>query len=209
MKRVEASMRRYFLSLTTLLLLWGSSLVGVHAMSLDQITEQMAQSHIMREPHMEVEQRVELRAALVLRWTFTNQVTRNGNRIEMEVGRGAPSFMPDEMASDLIDIHDSLANFDLSLVETEEMDDGSVRYVIDGTRKPSLSSGAEGGRLWIQADPWVITRAELRYSWVRLEVDQWYRQENGRWVLDRQEALARPLGARLVVEYDDYWFGDA
>lgn len=201
-------MRRVFLLLTTTFMLWMSTL-GVTAMSLEQITAEMERSQVMREPHMKFEQRVELRAALVLRWTFVNQVTRNENRIEMEVGSGAPSFMPDEMASDLIDIQHSLANFDLSLVGTEELDDGSVLYIIDGTRKDSLSSGAEGGRLWIQADPWVITRAELRYSWGRLEVDQWYRQENGRWVLDRQEALARPLGARLVVEYDDYWFGDA
>lgn len=178
-------------------------------MSLDDILEAMAQSQVMRDPYMEFEQRVELRAALLLRWTFVNKVTRNGNRIELEVGSGAPSFMPDEMASDLIDIQEALEKFDLVLVGAEELEDGTIRYIVDGTRKPSLSTGAESGRLWIQPDPWVITRAELRYSWGRLEVDQWYRQENGRWVLDRQEAVARPLGARLVVEYHNYRFGDA
>lgn len=201
-------MRRSFLFVTTALVLLMSTL-GVSAMSLDEIIEAMAQSQVMRDPYMTFEQRVELRAALVLRWAFVNKVTRQGNRIEMEVGSGAPSFMPDEMASDLIDIQDSLENFDLVLVGTEELDDGTIRYIVDGTRKPSLSSGAESGRLWIQPDPWVVTRAELRYSWGRLEVDQWYRQENGRWVLDRQEAVARPLGARLVVEYHNYSFGDA
>ncbi len=201
-------MRRPFLLLATALLLSMFTL-GVSAMSLDDILEAMAQSQVMRDPYMKFEQRVELRAALVLRWAFVNQVTRNGDRIEMEVGTGAPSFMPDEMASDLIDIQGALENFDLVLIGTEELDDGTVRYIVDGTRKPSLSSGAESGRLWIQPDPWVVTRAELRYSWGRLEVDQWYRLENGRWVLDRQEAVARPLGARLVVEYQNYQFGDA
>lgn len=201
-------MRRSGLLLMTALILWASTL-GVSAMSLDDILEAMAQSQVMRDPYMEFEQRVELRAALLLRWTFVNKVTRNGNRIELEVGSGAPSFMPDEMASDLIDIQEALEKFDLVLVGAEELEDGTIRYIVDGTRKPSLSTGAESGRLWIQPDPWVITRAELRYSWGRLEVDQWYRQENGRWVLDRQEAVARPLGARLVVEYHNYRFGDA
>lgn len=146
--------------------------------------------------------------ALFFTWRFAVDVTQEGGAYEVRVGPGAPSFMPDTLPADLVRVAEAIDTFVFSFVGEERTPDGKLYYILDGVPQKS-QGGAQSGRLWIDADAWYIAKAHLAYTWGRLEVEQEYRLEAGRRVLHRQSAVARPLGARLEVEYVDYWFPEA
>lgn len=186
-------------------LLLTGSMGYAEEMTLDQVLEQMAAQPTMRAHTLGFEQHVSIRA-LVFRWSFVNKVEKVGDRIRVDAGDGAPGFVPQEATTDLLDLQQAFDDFVLNLVGREESADGIWHYVIDGTRKDDSPQGVRSGRMWIDPEAWVVAKAELRYPWGTLTVDQSYRQEEGRLVLDRQHAVARPLGVRLDIEYRAYWF---
>lgn len=178
------------------------------AMPLDHILENLARANDMQGVHMRFQQRIDMRL-LILGWSFTADVTKNGDQLTIDVGKGAPSFVPDDMSSALIDVHSAIDDFALALVGQETASNGDLFYIIEGERKVEGNRGAQSGKLWVHAEEWYIARAHIAYTWGRLEVEQEYRIEQGRRVLHRQTAVARPLGAKLLVEYVGYWFEDS
>lgn len=182
------------------------------AMTLSEIEQQLKESVAMRDPVMGFEQRAEIRGPLFTRWNFVNVVTRHHDRVEVEVGSGAPSWMPTEATTDLIDMKRTIERFDLELIGTEtEAGSGKFTYVLQGARKAQYSTGAERIKLWVEPTHWTVVRADLEYSWGRMEVRQWYQWLGDRLVLERQEAKGElPLwvSVTLRIEYDAYWFDE-
>ncbi len=137
-------------------------------------------------------------------WRFSSFVTRRGGEAEVRLD-GAPPFLPREMTGILADVTAVLSHFELALVGEER--DGATRYyVVEGRNKLPGATGAQAGRLWVEAGTWLVTKAEARYLWGTLRVEQTFRREGGYTVLDRQQAVVSPLAVRLEVAYRDYWF---
>lgn len=203
-------MRRFSLALLTILII-GLLTPCASAMSytLQEILQHIAESPAMRDPVMGFQQHVEIRGPLFTRWEFVNTVKRDHDRFLVDVGRGAPGWMPTEATTDLIDMRKSIERFDFQLVGTG-VELGVECYILQGTRKANFHTGAEAVRLWVEPEHWTVVRADLTYSWGRMEVRQWYRRlDDGRLVLDRQEAKAElPLWvtATLRIRYEGYWF---
>lgn len=178
------------------------------AILLEDILSNMAENSVMQEGRMRFQQRIEMRAFL-FSWRFSADVEKEGEQVTVVVSKGAPSFVPDDMPAELIDIQSSFHLFDLAMVGEEPLADGHVLYIVEGQRKEASSYGVQSGKLWIDSRDWYIAQAHMAYTWGRLEVQQEYRIEQGRRVLHRQTAVARPLGARVEVDYVEYWFEDS
>lgn len=176
------------------------------AVTLDEILDQVKLANSMQSERMRFQQRIDL-SLLLFSWQFTADVTKDGDQLAVVVGKGAPAFVPNDMSSALVDIPSAIHMFDLTLVG-EERSGGRVYYIIEGERKATVDYGAQSGRLWVDSQEWYIAKANVAYTWGRLEVEQEYRDEKGRRVLHRQTAVARPIGARVKVDYTDYWFDD-
>lgn len=186
--------------------LWLSTQWGYASeMTINEVLGQMAAQETMRAHTIRFEQHISLRA-LIFRWAFVNTVEKVGDRIRVESGDGAPGFVPQDATTDLLDVQQAFGDFTLTLVGREESATGVLHYVIDGDRNDDRPQGARSGRMWIHPTTWVVEKAELRYPWGTLTVEQSYRREGERLVLDRQHAVARPLGVRMDIEYRAYWF---
>lgn len=153
---------------------------------------------------MGFEQQIVVRS-LIKTWQFTSDVERRGGALSVEM-HGAPSFIPPEVTTALIEPDVILNDFDLTLVG-ERMEGSARYYIIEGRRRPGIEAGAASGRIWVDPRSWLIDRIEARYWWGYLDVRQTYRKEQGLTVLDRQRATISPFGLRLDIAYTRYWFG--
>lgn len=139
--------------------------------------------------------------AFLFTWRFESQVLVTANGFEAET-LGAPAFVPENLAQELVELGQSVALFELSLLET---DDGES-LVLQGSRKGYQGAGPKEATFWIDPKDWVVTRAEATYSWGTLYVTQEYDQWEGAKLLSRQNARATPYGFTLDVRYQDYHF---
>lgn len=199
-------MVRYCVALLVLSLLlpWG---VRAETPSLPALLEKVAQATDLRADHVRFQQQVQLRA-LIFTWRFHATVEKQGDTYDVSVGQGAPSFLTPSVLADLVDVQSAIHLFELELVGVETDRAGRTYYVIEGVRKEPASQGAQSGRLWIDGSEWYIARADLTYTWGKLEVEQTYRREQGRLVLDVQKGVTSLLGGRVEVKYLDYWFAE-
>lgn len=173
---------------------------------VDTIFRNVADSVHMSHTPMTFEQQVEIRA-LLFKWKFKTSATQGDDGLHVDVGSGAPSWISDGVFTDLVDIQGTLHAFDLQLQGEEQGVNDQRFYVISGVRNDGKESGALSGKLWIDADDWYIAKAELAYTWGKLEVQQQYRIEDGLRVLHRQEGIARAwISARIDIDYGHYWF---
>lgn len=188
----------------SILLPWGAQ---AESPDLDALLQKVTQATNLRAEQVRFQQQVQLRA-LVFTWRFDATVEGLDGNYTVSVGRGAPSFLSPGVLADLIDVQSSIHLFDLEFVGVETDAEGRTLYVIEGVRKEPAQQGVQSGRLWIDGSEWYIARAHLAYNWGKLEVDQTYRMEQGRLVLDTQTGVTSLLGGRVEVKYLDYWFGD-
>lgn len=143
-------------------------------------------------------QQVTLRA-LFTTWRFESLVTREPDGYRTET-RGAPSFVPDSLPSDLVNLMQSIYLFDLRPLDAAEP--GLV--VLAGRRIDYRGAGPSEATFWIDAERGVVERAQAVYSWGTLHVSQEYLERGGRLLLSRQMARAAPYGFTLEVDYLDY-----
>ena len=115
---------------------------------------------------------------------------------------GAPSFLPDSFAAELVELGRSPYLFDLKVIQVD--DDGV--YVLQGPRREYKGRGAREATFWIDSQQWIIQRAEAAYSWGKLHVSQEYVDQSGYRLLARQKARATPMGFTLDIVYVDYQF---
>lgn len=143
-------------------------------------------------------QQIVLRAFL-LTWRFESQVevTSQGFRSQTT---GAPAFVPDTLPEELVELSQSAAMFDLSLVTSADGD----ALILKGPRKEYPGTGPMEATLWVDPVDWVVTRAEAVYSWGTLHVTQEFERRDGITLLARQRARITPYGLTLDVEYRDY-----
>lgn len=197
--------RNCMMLLVLLLVLAGN--VRAETPPLATLLQNVAQATDWRAQHVRFKQEVQLRA-LLLTWRFSATVEAKDGSYSVSVGSGAPSFLSPNVLADLVDVHSSIDLFDLELIDVETDHGGRTFYVVEGVRKEPASQGVQSGTLWIDGSEWYIARAHLTYTWGKLEVEQTYRMEQGRLVLDTQKGVTSLLGGRVEVKYLDYWFAD-
>lgn len=173
-------------------------------LSLDDVLARIHWDTRDYPPRMGFEQQIVVKS-IIKTWRFTSNVERRGRSLSVEM-HGAPSFIPPEVSTALIEPDVILNDFDLTLVG-ERMEGTARYYIIEGSRKPGIEAGATSGRIWVDPRSWLIARIEARYWWGYLDVRQTYRKEHGLVVLDRQTANISPFGLRLDIAYTGYWFG--
>jgi len=171
------------------------------AVTVEELVANTRRASGARPPEMGFRQHVTLQA-LFLRWQFYADVVRRGDQVEIAV-HGAPSFLGDDMTVSLLEVSEGLDNFDLRPAGEERIN-GHHYYVVEGQSR--VASGARRGRIWVNAQSWLVERAELEYPWGTLLIEQRFRTVNGYVVLAEQQASVSRLGVRMTVRYDDYWF---
>lgn len=150
-------------------------------------------------PGVGFRQEIVLRAFLST-WRFEAEVRVEPDGRVWSKTTGAPSFLPDSFAAELVELARSPYLFDLRLIEVQ--DDGL--YVLKGPRLKDQGSGAREATFWIDPQRWVIAKAEAAYSWGTLHVIQEYTRDFGYQLLARQRARATPYGFTLDIVYRDY-----
>lgn len=202
-------MSRILIPVVTLLLLFGVAPAFGQSFTVDEILANISNAHVGQSEGRATFRQSFVVRALFLTWRFSVDIAQEGDSYTASIGDGAPAFMPATLPVELLKIERAIDTFQLTLVGEETDSSGRKLYVLEGKLRSASSGGAQSGRLWVDASEWYIARAHLAYTWGRLEVEQEYRIEEGRRVLHRQGAVARPLGARVDVEYVDYWFDEA
>src|SRR5690606_24921331 len=144
---------------------------------------------------------------LLFSWYFYSEVVSREEGLTVRTFN-APRFVPEEISNALIDVTGHLDRFQLELEGTTVGDDGVVRYVIAGERRPEYATGAEGGRIWVREDTWLITRMEIRYPWGRLDIEQDHQIIEGYAFPRRQVVRVSPLDASMTVDYKEFWFAE-
>lgn len=139
--------------------------------------------------------------ALFSTWKFHATVVLEPDGFS-SVFSGAPGFVPDTLAQDLIELGRSPSLFELKLVKAG--DGGPI--VLKGPRRSYHGTGPREATFWVDPRRWVIDRAEAAYSWGTLSVTQEYTERDGVRLLSRQRARVSPYGFTLDVAYLDYQF---
>lgn len=171
------------------------------AVTVEELVANVRQAAGTRPPEMGFRQQITLQA-LILRWQFSADVVRRDDTVQIQV-HGAPSFVDENVTASLLEVSEGLDNFDLRLVDEVRMG-GQQYYVVEGVSR--VANGARRGKIWVNAQSWLVERAELEYSWGTLTVEQRFRTVNGYVVLAEQQASVSRLGARMTVRYENYWF---
>ena len=143
-------------------------------------------------------QEITLRA-LFATWRFASTVRKEPEGFLTETA-GAPSFVPDSLPRDLINLMQSLYLFDLRVVDASDAD----LVVLQGPRINYSGTGPKEATFWVDVRRLVVERAEAAYSWGTLHVTQEYLDLGDRFLLLRQRARATPYGFTLDVDYVDY-----
>jgi len=183
----------------------GLSRAAFGAPSVEEIVTNLSRAGSQLPAEMGFRQDVHVRV-LFLMWKFHSLVVRQNGQYLVETW-GAPDFLPPGFMASLVEIGDALDNYDLELVGEEKNANGEPVYRLTGRRRHGWE-GALGGTLWVNGRTWLVERAVLEYDWGTLEVQQDFHQVNGYTVLRSQRASASRMGARVTVEYRDYWFGN-
>lgn len=158
------------------------------------------------------EGRFTFRQEITLRWMFStwdfySEVAANGDQYDVRTYE-APSFVPQELSGALIHVGEELDRFNVRIDGVEELDDGTLAYVLSGERRPEYTSGALSGRIWVRSDTWLIERLEIHYPWGHLDIRQSHQMIRGYFFPRRQEVTASPLGATMDIRYGWFWFDD-
>ncbi len=187
------------------LLCLGVSWAALGAPSVDEVVANLGRASGQLPAEMGFRQDVQLHV-LFLTWKFYSDVVRRDGKYIVET-RGAPDFLPSDISASLLEVSEGLSNYDFELVGQEVNSTGDPIYRLTGRRRQG-AEGAHGGTLWVNGRTWRVERAVLEYDWGTLDVEQEFQRLSGYTVLRSQRAAASRLGARLTVEYRDYWFGN-
>ncbi len=182
-------------------LLCASGPAALAAPSVEELVANVRHATGARPAEMRFRQDVTLQV-LFLRWRFHADVTRRGDRIQVTL-HGAPGFIDDDVSASLLEVSEGLDHFDLRFVE-EIRRGADVLYVLQGTSR--LEEGARGGMIWVNARTWLVEKAELKYPWGDITLQQTFQTVDGYTVLHEQDASVSRLGARMTVRYSDYAF---
>lgn len=186
----------------------GSAVIAGDAADDDMLSEilvNMQQANSRFPDKASFTQRVALRV-LLFRWNFSSYVQKDATVFDVHVD-GAPSFVPEGIMLELVNLTHMLGDFDLQFIGRETA--GSSNFVkIEGVRKSHLNQGALRTKIWINEDTWFVDKAEIVYDWGTLTVHQHYKLVDGFMVLDRQNAVGGPMNLRLEVAYTDYRFAE-
>ena len=164
----------------------------------EEVVRLVAQSHSLPEG-VRFRQEVTFRALLGT-WRFHSEVeaTKDGLKFTMY---GAPSFVPETLPRDLLDLSRSPSLFELS-VSGVAAADGTL--VLSGPRIAYAGIGPREATFWVDPGTWTIRRAEAQYSWGTLYVDQEFDRMGDHYLLTRQRARVSPYGFTLDVRYVEY-----
>ncbi|MBO8142574.1 MAG: hypothetical protein H0Z37_10445 [Firmicutes bacterium] len=188
-------------------ILWlGLTGSALGAPSVEEVVANVSRASGQRPAVMGFRQELRLQV-LVFTWDFYADVVRQGDDIRVTL-HGAPGFLSPDVTASLLDVGEALEEFDVRLVEEQVNDDGDPLYVLEATRRHREGQGALGGQVWVNGRTWLVEEAVLEYPWGTLHVRQQFQQVDGYTVLKEQHATASRLGARLWVQYRDYWFGN-
>lgn len=176
------------------------------AMTAEEIAANVRRASALPDGRYGFRQEVELRW-LLAKWYFYSDVERVGDGFDIRTV-GAPSIVPRDISGALIEVSGELDRFLLLLERVEVLEDGVTQYVISGERRPEYTTGAEGGRIWVREDTWLITRLEIRYPWGRLDIEQDHQVIEGYAFPRRQMVRVSPLGASMTVDYKEFWFAE-
>lgn len=195
---------------------WGRALAAAFALALvaspagparaaveppagvEEVVRLVAASHGLPEG-VRFRQEVTFRALLGT-WRFHSEVEAAEGGLRFTI-HGAPSFVPQSLPRDLIDLSRSPALFDLS-VAGGALSDGTL--VLSGPRIAYAGTGPREATFWIDPGTWTIRRAEAEYSWGTLYVDQEFDRMGDHYLLTRQQARVSPFGFTLDVRYVEY-----
>lgn len=189
--------------LCTLLLLIASSLAPAFAAqpSEEQLAEWVARLEDRANLPLGLRFRQDVTARILLfTWRFHSDIVQTEKGLEA-VTVGAPSIVPDTLATDLIEVVRSPASFALQYKAREN---GLI--VLHGERLDYRGLGAKDVTIWLDPDQFVIEKAEATYQWGKLYLEQEYAQFKGHTLLASQKARVTPYGATLEVAYRDYRF---
>ena len=175
-------------------------------MTAEDVAANVRRASALPDGHYGFRQEVELRW-LLAKWYFHSDVERVGDSFDIRTV-GAPSIVPRDISGALIEVSGELDRFHLTLERVEVLEDGISQYVISGERRPEYTTGAEGGRIWVREDTWLITRMEIRYPWGRLDIEQDHQIIEGYAFPRRQVVRVSPLGASMTVDYKEFWFAE-
>lgn len=140
-----------------------------------------------------------------LTWDFVTEVERIDGKLHVRT-IGAPSMLPENFTGSLLDVTEALDDFELSSYTLEQGPQGETVYVLEGNRRPELTSGAERGKIWVNGQTWHVEQVEAHYSWGRVRVFQKYDRVDGHLVVVHQQAFLEPWRAQLEVSYKNYRF---
>ena len=164
---------------------------------IEEVVRLVAQSHGLPEG-IRFRQEVTFRALLAT-WRFHSEVEATKDGLKFTI-HGAPSFVPDTLPRDLIDLSRSSSLFELSIAGGAS--DGTL--VLSGSRIAYSGTGPREAIFWVDPASWTIRRAEAHYPWGTLYVDQEFDWMGDHYLLRRQRARVSPYGFTLDVHYVEY-----
>lgn len=178
---------------------------GAAAPTVEGVLANLGSFTALLPPEMGFRQHIQLQV-LFLTWRFHSDVVRQDGEFHVQTS-GAPDFLSPDVPAALLELNAGLDDYELELLEHETNSAGDPVYVLSGRRR-GQGPGAQAGTVWVNGRTWLVEKAVLEYDWGTLEVQQEFHQVDGYTVPRSQQAKASRLGARLVVEYRDYWFGN-
>ena len=172
---------------------------------VEEILSRVREANGAQPPYLRFRQDVELRA-FFLRWRFSSQVVQEGGERRIRV-EGAPSFVPEDLSTAVLEASESLDRFSFRLVERTAGLQGEPVYVLEGEPRQAEGGGPEWSRVWVNGQTWWIDKVEVRYPWGTLTVEQRFTQVQGYRLLAEQQATLGSGGIRLRILDRDYGFG--
>lgn len=169
------------------------------APSAEEVVRLLHDSHALPEG-VAFRQEVTLRALLVT-WRFHSELETTSDGLKFQLF-GAPSFVPDTLPLELINLSHSPALFDLRIAGGGSSDDGTL--VLQGPRIDYAGQGPREATFWVDPQTWTIRRAEAEYSWGTLFLDQVFDRHGELYLLRQQKARVTPFGFTLDVQYREY-----
>lgn len=165
----------------------------------EEVVLRLLHSHELPEG-LSFRQEVTVRALLVT-WRFHSEVETTSEGLKSRIV-GAPSFVPETLPLDLVNLSRSPELFDLK-VAAEPSSDGSS-LVLQGPRIGYAGVGPREATFWVDPETWTIRRAEAEYSWGTLFLDQTFDRFGEFYLLSEQRARVTPYGFTLDVRYREY-----
>lgn len=170
-------------------------------MEAEEVVLRLLESHALPEG-ISFRQEVTFRALLTT-WRFHSELEATSEGLRFQI-HGAPSFVPETLPLDLINLTRSPALFDLEIASDGPAAEGFL--VLRGPRIGNAGGGPREAVFWVDPATWTIRRAQAEYSWGTLFLDQEFDRMGDRYLLRRQRARVAPYGFTLDVQYQEYRF---